>query len=189
MYSAQKVEDLRRAWQTRIHNRTKHGNAESFRDVEVDRKMDTGAHTVRVRLDISSEPAYTVRRLEFRGLHYFPDRYFRRRIGIKEGEPLDDLSLEAGLRRVARTGYFKPIKKSDIQITPNDMTHTLDVTIHVEELGLQRVSLMGGTGQFGSTLGIAYSLFNILDKALPRIGATRFRTWIHLALIILCRTP
>jgi outer membrane protein assembly complex protein YaeT len=164
VYSAQKVEDLRRAWQTRIHARTKHGNAESYRDVEVDRKLDTGAHTVRVRLDISSEPAYTVRRLEFRGLHYFPDRYFRRRIGIKEGEPLDDLSLEAGLRRLARTGYFKPIKKSDIQITPNDMTRTLDVTIHVEELGLQRVSLMGGTGQFGSTLGIAYSLFNILDR-------------------------
>ena len=164
VYSAQKVEDLRRAWQMRVRSKTKHENAEALRDVQVDRKMDTGAHTVRLRLDLSSEPAYTVRRLEFRGIHYFPDRYFRRRIGIKEGEPLDDFSLEAGLRRLARTGYFKPIKKSDIQITPNDMTRTLDVTIHVQELGLQRVSLMGGTGQFGSTLGIAYSLFNILDR-------------------------
>jgi outer membrane protein assembly complex protein YaeT len=164
VYSAQKVEDLRRVWQMRIHARTKREKAESFRDVEVNRRMDAEAHKVRVRLDLSSEAPYIVRRLEFRGIHYFPDRYFRRRIGVKEGEPLDDPSLEAGLRRLARTGYFKPIKKSDIQITPNDLAHTLDVTIHVEELGLQRVSLMGGTGQFGSTLGIAYSLFNILDR-------------------------
>jgi outer membrane protein assembly complex protein YaeT len=164
VYSAQKVEDLRRAWQMRVHARTKRENDDSFRGVEVDRKMDAETHKVRVRLDLSSEPPYTVRRLEFRGIHYFPDRYFRRRIGIKEGEPLDDFALEAGLRRLARTGYFKPIKKPDIQITPNDMARTLDVTIHIEELGKQRISLVGGRGQFGSTLGIAYSLFNILDR-------------------------
>jgi outer membrane protein assembly factor BamA len=164
VYSAQKVEDLRRAWQKRVYARTKRENSEAYHDVEVDRKMDSGAHTIRIRLDLNPETPYIVRRLEFRGMHYFPDRYFRRRIGVKEGEPLDDLSLEAGLRRLARTGYFKPIKKPDIQVTPNDTTRSLDVTIHVEELGLQRVSLMGGTGQFGSTLGIAYSLFNILNR-------------------------
>jgi outer membrane protein assembly complex protein YaeT len=164
VYSAQKVEDLRRTWQMRVRANKKRENPESIRDVEVDRRMDGEGHKVRVRLDLSAEPAYSVRRLEFRGIHYFPDRYFRRRIGVKEGEPLDDFALEAGLRRLARTGYFKPIKKSDIQITPNDSARTLDVTIHVEELGLQRVSLMGGRGQFGNTLGIAYSLFNILDR-------------------------
>src|ERR1700685_679417 len=44
------------------------------------------------------------------------------------------------------------------------MHYTADVTIHVEELGQQRASLVGGRGQFGSTLGIAYSLFNLLDR-------------------------
>jgi len=164
VYSAQRVEDLRRVWQMRVRAKTKRENPAWIRDVEVDRKMDAEAHKVRVRLDLSADVPYTVRRLEFRGTHYFPDRYFRRRIGVKEGEPLDDFALEAGLRRLARTGYFKPIKKSDIQITPNDMARTLDVSIHVEELGLQRVSLMGGRGQFGNTLGVAYSLFNILDR-------------------------
>lgn len=164
VYSAQDVEDLRRFWQMRVHARTKHDNPESLRDVEVDRTIDKAEHKVRVRLDLSAQAPYTVRRLEFRGIHNFPDRYFRRRIGLEEGQPLDDPSLEAGLRRLARTGYFKPIKKSDIQITPNDRTRTLDVTIHVEELGLQRVSLTGGTGQFGSTLGIVYSLFNVLNR-------------------------
>jgi outer membrane protein insertion porin family len=164
VYSAQKVDDLRRAWQMRVRAKAKRENAGPIHDVEVDRKMDTEAHKVRVRLNLSAEAPYTVRRLEFRGIHHFPDRYFRRRIGVKEGEPLDDFALEAGLRRLARTGYFKPIKKSDIQISANDMARTIDVTIHVEEFGLQRVSLMGGTGQFGSTLGFAYSLFNILDR-------------------------
>jgi outer membrane protein assembly complex protein YaeT len=164
VYSAQKVEDLRRAWQMRVRGKVRREKAGLIRDVEVDRKMDAEAHKVRVRLDLSAEPAYTVRRLEFRGIRYFPDRYFRRRIGVKEGEPLDDFALEAGLRRLARTGYFKPIKKSDIQISANDVARTIDVTIHIEELGLQRVSLMGGRGQFGNTLGVAYSLFNILDR-------------------------
>lgn len=164
VYSDQEIENVRRSWQARLHARAKHEDAESLREVHVDRDMDPTAHTVQVRMDLSAQAPYTVRRLEFRGIHNFPDRYFRRRIGINEGEPLDDLSLEAGLRRLARTNYFKPIKKSDIQITPNDRTRTLDVTIHIEELGLQRVSMSGGTGQFGSTLGLAYSLFNLLNR-------------------------
>src|SRR5258708_9382337 len=47
---------------------------------------------------------------------------------------------------------------------PNGAARTVDVTIHVEELGQQGISLLGGRGQFGSTLGIAYSLFNLLDR-------------------------
>ncbi len=94
----------------------------------------------------------------------FPDRYFRRRIGVKEGAPLDQRALEAGLARLARTGYFKSIKKEDINIEPDDVARSVDITIRVEELGQQRVSMVGGRGQFGSTLGIAYSLFNLLDR-------------------------
>ena len=35
------------------------------------------------------------------------------------------------------------------------------MTIQIEELGQQRASLTGGRGQFGSTLGIIYTLFNL----------------------------
>ena len=164
VYSAQETENLRRAWEARVRAWAKRENAGEIHDVEVIRTMDAATHSVRITLDLSSTPRYTVRRLEFRGIHHFPDRYFRKRIGVKEGEPLDDRALEAGLRRLGRTGYFKPIKKEDIHVTPNDLAHTIDVTIHIEELGLQRVSLLGGTSQFGNTLGIAYSLFNILDR-------------------------
>jgi outer membrane protein assembly complex protein YaeT len=163
-YSAQDTENLRRAWEARVHAQAKRENAGGMHDVEVIRAMDASTHSVRITLDLSPAEPYTVRRLEFRGIHRFPDRYFRRRVGVKEGEPLDERALEAGLRRVARTGYFKPIKKEDVQVLPDDAAHSVDVTIHVEELGLQRVSMLGGRGQFGNTLGVAYSLFNILDR-------------------------
>jgi outer membrane protein assembly complex protein YaeT len=163
-YSAQSVEDLRRAWEVRVRARATRENVGTIRDVEAIRTIDATARTVRIKLDLSSEAAYSVRRLEFRGIRHFPDGYFRKRVGVKEGAPLDERALEAGLRRLARTGYFKPIKKEDIHIEPDDVARSVDVTIRVEELGQQRVSLVGGRGQFGSTLGIAYSLFNILDR-------------------------
>ena len=163
-YSEQGVENLRRAWEARVRARAKRENAGTIRDVETIRTMDSAARTVRIRLDLSSDAAYTVRRLEFAGIHRFPDRYLRKRIGVQEAAPLDERGLEAGLARLARTGYFKPIKKEDIHIEPNDVTRSVDITIHVEELGQQRVSMVGGHGQFGSTLGIAYSLFNLLNR-------------------------
>jgi outer membrane protein insertion porin family len=163
-YSAQGVENLRRAWEARVRAHARREHAGTIRDVEAIRMMDSAARTVRIRLDLSSEAAYAVRRLEFRGIHRFPDCYFRKRIGVQEGAPLDERGLEAGLRRLARTGYFKPIKKEDVHIEPNDSARSVDITIRVEELGQQRVSMVGGRGQFGSTLGIAYSLFNILDR-------------------------
>ena len=163
-YSAQSVENLRRAWEARVHAHARREKAETIPSVEAIRTMDSAAGTVRIRFDLSSDAAYTVRRLEFRGIHRFPDRYFRKRIGLQEEAPLDERALEGGLRRLARTGYFKPIKKEDVHIEPDDNARSVDITIRVEELGPQRVSLVGGRGQFGSTLGIAYSLFNLVDR-------------------------
>jgi outer membrane protein assembly factor BamA len=163
-YSAQGVENLRRALEMRVRAKAKQEGTEAIREVEAIRTTDAETRSVRIRFDLSSMPPYTVRRLEFRGMQRFPDRYFRRRIGVKEGAPLDERALEAGLARLARTGYFKPIKKEDIHIEPDDVARSVDITVRVEELGQQRVSMVGGRGQFGSTLGIAYSLFNLLDR-------------------------
>ncbi len=163
-YSAQGVENMRRAFEMRVRAKAKQEGPEALRDVEALRTLDPETHSIRVRFDLSAAPPYTVRRLEFRGLRRFPDRFFRSRIGVKEAAPFDQRALEGGLARLARTGYFKPIKKEDIHVEPNDVARTVDITIHVEELGQQRISLLGGRGQFGSTLGIAYSLFNLLDR-------------------------
>jgi outer membrane protein assembly complex protein YaeT len=169
-YSAQAVENLRRAWEAQVRRqfRSRKGpqlpDSASLRTVEVTRTPDTAAHTMRIDFHLSDSPPYTVRRLQFEGMRRFPDRYFRKRMILKEGAPLDDRALELGLARLGRTGYFKPIKKEDVRVQTNEAAHTADVTVRVEELGKQRVSLVGGRGQFGSTLGIAYMLYNVLDR-------------------------
>jgi outer membrane protein assembly factor BamA len=163
-YSAQVIDTFRRDWQARLQPKSVHQRDDrpAYVNVEAIRTLDTLSHHVRIQLEESVTPPYIVRRLEFLGIHRFPDRYFRRRIALREGAPLDDRALEAGLARLARTTYFKPLKKEDVRVMTNDVTHTADVSIRIEELGQQRVSLTGGRGQFGSTLGIVYTVFNFL---------------------------
>jgi len=71
--------------------------------------------------------------------------------------------MEVGLTKLARTGYFKPIRKENIHIRLDDARHTADVTIHLEEIGQQRVTFDGGRAQFGGTLGLAYTVFDLLN--------------------------
>ena len=163
-YSPANIENLRRAWQAQIRRSGNKSTPTPMQTVDAVNTPDSATKTVRVHFRLSDAPPYTVRHLQFQGIRRFPDAYFRKRIALKEGAPLDDRALELGLTRLARTGYFKPIKKEDVHVQTNDATHTADVTIHIEELGLQRISLSGGRGQFGSTLGIAYTLFNLLDR-------------------------
>jgi len=124
--------------------------------------FDSTTHLASVRFDFDPVPPYTVRRLEFRGNQRFPDKYLRRRFPLSEGQPLDEYAIEAGLARLARTGYFQPFKKEDVQIEPHEAARTADVTIHLHEKGKQRLTFSGGREQFGSTIGIAYTVFNLL---------------------------
>src|SRR5207244_6776937 len=121
-------------------------------------------HTARIPFDLSDSPPYRVERIEFFGLHKFSDRYVRRRIALREGHPIDERALEGGLLRLARTGYFKPIHKEDIHVQLDEATHTANVSIRLEEIGQQRASLAGGTGPFSSTLGLAYTVFDLLNR-------------------------
>src|SRR5205807_7797107 len=120
--------------------------------------------TTRVAFDLSDSRPYIVQRIEFLGLHKFNDRYVRRRILLHEGRPVDERALQASLLRMARTGYFKPIRKEDIHVQLDEATHTANVSIRLEEIGQQRASLTGGTGQFGSTLGVIYTIFDLLYR-------------------------
>jgi outer membrane protein assembly complex protein YaeT len=163
-YSAKALEDLRHAWVAAIQPKRGREEADSVRSVETSRTLDAESHLVSERIGFSDAPPYFVRRMEFSGLHRFSDRYLRRRIGLREGQPFDERALEAGLARITRTGYFHQIKKEDIRVDLNEVTHTADVTIRVSEAGQQRASFSGGLGQFGSTLGMAYTLFDYLQR-------------------------
>jgi outer membrane protein assembly complex protein YaeT len=164
VYSAKTLEDLRHAWVAGIQPKPAREEAAVERSVETSRTLDPETHLVRERIGFSDEPAYLVGRIDFVGLHRFSDRYLRRRIGLREGHPFDERALETGLARLAKTGYFHPIKKEDVRVRIDDIAHTADVTIRVSEAGQQRTLFSGGHGQFGNTLGIAYTLFDLLQR-------------------------
>lgn len=163
-YSAQAIEQLRRTWLARVQPRpAKDGSAE-FRSVVLVQNLDPATQTAHVRVNLSEAPPYVVRRIEFHGLHRFSDRFVRRRIPLEEGKLYDERALETGLTRIARTGYFRAIRKENIHIAMDEETHTANVSIRMEEIGHQRASLVGGNSAFGNTLGVAYSLFDLLNR-------------------------
>lgn len=163
-YSAKTAEDLRHLWLVAAQPRRLQNAARPERTVEAERTFDIASHTARLRIAFSDAPPDTVRHIEFLGNHRFSDRYLRRRIGLVEGQPFDERGLELGLARLAKTGYFHQIRKEDVHVQLDEVAHSADVTIRVSEAGQQRTSFSGGRGQFGSTLGLAYSLFDILER-------------------------
>jgi outer membrane protein assembly complex protein YaeT len=163
-FSQEGIDKLRRLWMARIQIRNAELHSSPSHSVDVIRTFNPQDRTASVTFDLSDSPPYIVRRIEFLGLHKFSDRYVRRRILLREGHPVDERALEAGLLRLARTGYFKPIYKEDIHVQLDEATHAANVTIRLQEIGQQRATLSGGTGQFGSTLGIAYTVFDLLNR-------------------------
>ena len=161
-FSEHAVESLRRDWEVRLHRSAQRKNGAADYRLQASPTFDSATHIASVRFDFNPVPPYTVRRIEFRGNQRFPDRYLRRRMPLSEGQPLDEYAIEAGLARLARTGYLQPFRREDIQIETHEATRTADVTIHLREKGKQRITFSGGRQQFGSSVGIAYSVFNLL---------------------------
>ena len=161
-FSEHAVESLRRGLEIRLHHTAQRRKAGAGYRLRASPSFDPATHIATVKFDFEPTPPYKVRRIEFRGNQRFPDKYLRRRIPLSEGQSLDEYAIEAGLARIARTGYFQPFKKEDVQIETHEASHTADVTIHLHEKGKQRITFSGGRQQFGSTLGIAYSVFNLL---------------------------
>jgi len=163
-FSQEKIDKLQGLWAARIQPKNSVFDRLPSHSVDVMRTFDPENHTARITFDLSDSPPYRVERVEFIGLHKFSDRYVRRRIALREGHPIDERALEGGLLRLARTGYFKPIHKEDIHVQLDEAIHAANVSIRLEEIGQQRASLAGGTGQFGSTLGVIYTIFDLLNR-------------------------
>jgi outer membrane protein insertion porin family len=161
-FSQVAVESLQRNWETRLHRMAQRNHGDGDYRLRVIPAFDDSTHLASVKFDFDPMPPYVVRRIDFRGNRRFPDRYLRRRIGLSEGQPFDEYALQAGLARLTRTGYFEPFKKEDIQIARHEAGRTANVVIHVHEKGRQRATFSGGREQFGSTVGIAYTVFNLL---------------------------
>jgi outer membrane protein insertion porin family len=164
VFSQQEVDNLRRFCSARLQSRDFKPGTSSFQIVDANPVFDPLKHSVQLKLAISDSLPYVVHRIEFLGLHKFNDRFVRRRILLREGQPMDDRALERGLTKLARTGYFKPIHKEDIHVLLDEARHAADLTIRLEEIGQQRVTFDGGRAQFGSTLGLAYTVFDLFSR-------------------------
>jgi len=125
-------------------------------------KFDPEKRTVDATFSIRASNPYTLRRLTFSGQRRFSDRYYRRHIPVREGEPFDPKKLELGLQRLARTGYIRPLKPEDVHLQFDKANHSVDASIRVTEIGEQKISLFGGRSNLGNTIGISYSVFNLL---------------------------
>jgi len=132
------------------------------RQVLTDTELNREAGTIRVRLRVSEAPQYVVRRIEFVGHRRFSDRYYRRRIVLKEGEVFDSTALERGLENLARSGFVRSARSEDIRVKFDEEKGAADITIRLEEIGRQKISLVGGGSGLGNTLGVAYSVFDLL---------------------------
>ena len=159
-YSQQKLEHLREAL-------TQLQLGESFSrrpasEASESLKFDPEKRTVDATFSIHASNPYTLRRLTFSGERRFSDRYYRRHIPVREGEPFDPKKVELGLLRLARTGYIRPLKPTDVHLQFDEACHTVDASIRVTEIGKQKISLVGGRSNLGNTIGIAYSIFNLL---------------------------
>lgn len=162
-FSQHDVDKLRRFYSAHLQFHDSKYETCSFQSVDANPIFDPVEHLVRLKLALSDAPPYVVHRIEFQGLHKFNDRFVRRRIPLRENHPLDERALEIGLTKLARTGYFKPIHKDDIHVQFDEAQHTADVTIRLEEIGQQRVTFDGGRAQFGNTIGLAYTVFDLFS--------------------------
>jgi len=163
-FSEKEVDTLRRSYSARLYANPSTHDSALFQSVVANPVFDPDSHSVSLKLALSDSPPYLVHRLEFQGLHRFSDRYVRRRIPLREGRPVDDRALETGLTKLARTGYFKPIRKENVHIQLDEVRHTANIQIHLEEVGRQRTTFSGGHAQFGSSLGLAYTVFDLLNR-------------------------
>ncbi len=160
-YSQQGLEYAREALgHVRVAQSSKEGALPA--EVGVTPQFDPVAGTASVTFHLRQPQPYIVRCIEFSGQRRLSDQYYRRRVLLKEGQPFDPSRLETGLAQLARTGYVKPAKKEDVHVQFDERRRVVDIAIHVEEIGRQKISLVGGRGGVGNTLGIVYNLFDLL---------------------------
>ncbi|MGH8648673.1 MAG: POTRA domain-containing protein, partial [Burkholderiales bacterium] len=161
-FSQQKIEETREALRMLRALRPAKKNALPP-EIEVERQFDRARRLARLTFHIREARPYTVRRIEFSGHRRFSDRYYRRRVRLKEGDPFNPVTLELGLAQLATTGFIRPLRPQNVHIRFNEERRTADVAIRIEEIGRQRFSLTGGqAAATGNTLGMAYNVFDFL---------------------------
>jgi outer membrane protein assembly complex protein YaeT len=130
--------------------------------VELKYYPDRERHTVAAEFEVKPAPRYVIRRVELEGHRRFSERFYLQRLRLKEGELYDPANLEAGVERLVRSGWVRPVTPRDIDVRLDDERKLADIKLRVQETGRQRIALSGGPLGRNATFGLAYSVFNLL---------------------------
>lgn len=126
-------------------------------EVDAFQNVNREAGAAHVTFRVRPASTFQIHRIEFAGHRRFPDRFYRRRLGLLEGEDWDPDKLASGLAAISRDGFVQAIDAQQVDARFDEAAGNVDLTIRVTESGRQRISLVGGA----STIGIAYNLFNL----------------------------
>ena len=68
----------------------------------------------------------------------------RREFLLAEKEPYSGYMMDLSVLRLNQLGFFDKIEEKDYDVTPNDRTKEVDITVRVKEKSQQSIGLTGG---------------------------------------------
>jgi outer membrane protein insertion porin family len=129
-------------------------------------ELDGAAPEVDATTRITTGPAYTVGRIDFRGNHRFREESLRRTLRLSEGAPLDQTRLRESLERLNRTGWFEPLTERSVIVNTPPGSDAAHVIIGLKEKKSRSWSFSGPVG----TMSLGGPLHFALASRLPPWG-------------------
>ena len=108
-----------------------------------------GDQWVPVVVTVALQPKVTVGQIRFEGNERTRESVLRRRVRLKEGDPLNPLELDRSRYRLARLGVFDSV---DLQYEP-PAGSVRDAVFVLDESGRYEVSLLAGYGSYEQLRG------------------------------------
>jgi outer membrane protein insertion porin family len=126
---------------------------------------------------------YTVHNIDFAGNTKTRDVVLRREMLLVESEPYSGYLMDISVVKLNQLGFFDKIEEKDYDVTPNDRTKEVDITVRVKEKSQQSIGVTGGvSGISGSFIGLNYSTNNFLGRGerldLDITGGTRTSNFV-----------
>jgi outer membrane protein insertion porin family len=121
--------------------------------------------TVDLAFNLQPGKQFTVHRINYEGNTKTRDKVMRREFVIEEGKIFSSQLLETSVQRLNMLGFFEKIEDKDYNVTPDQKTSTVDVTVKVKEKSMQSIGLTGGvSGISGSFIGANYQTNNLMGR-------------------------
>ncbi len=137
--------------------------------IDVDLIQDQAPHpetkTVDLTFNLQPGKQFTVHRINFEGNTKTRDKVMRREFVIEEGKIFSTRLLDTSVQRLNMLGFFEKIEDKDYNVTPDQKTAMVDVTLKVKEKSMQSIGLQGGvSGISGSFIGMNYQTNNLMGR-------------------------